>query len=170
MTTAASLATWNLQLADRPILERIRTPPLRQVSQWFEDDAGPWWGICWNTGLPWGNCRGSVPPRWQVLSVTHLPEPRKNAERIAAIKQTIPATEGPGLRETCVLTAHSLVAILATLRAQIAMFGGVSPNSLAPVRNAPKNRPSGSQGASLQGGYAPHSVSATATVKAFVVW
>lgn len=39
------------------------------------------------------------------------------------------------------MIALSLVAILAALGAQIAMFDGVSPNSLAPVRNDPKNRP-----------------------------
>src|SRR5262245_9257659 len=46
----------------------------------------------------------------------------KNAERIAAIQEAVSATQDQAVREACVLITRSLVAILATLRAQIAMF------------------------------------------------
>ena len=70
-----------------------------------------------------------------------LPEPRKNAERMAAIKKQSAPRKTRCCGEAWSMIALSLVAILAALGAQIAMFDGVSPNSLAPVRNDPKNRP-----------------------------
>jgi hypothetical protein len=62
------------------------------------------------------------------------------------------------------------VAILATLPTQIGMFDGVSSNWLAAVRNDHKTALFRKPGASLQGGYPPHAVSATGTTKAIVVW
>src|SRR5262249_34537212 len=46
----------------------------------------------------------------------------KNVERIAAIQEAVSATQDQAVREACGLTTRSLEAILATLRAQIAMF------------------------------------------------
>jgi hypothetical protein len=46
----------------------------------------------------------------------------KNAERIAAIRPAIPAIQDQAVQEACVLITHSLVAMLTTLRAQIAIF------------------------------------------------
>src|SRR5262249_39706512 len=46
----------------------------------------------------------------------------KNVERIAAVQEAVSATQDQAVREACVLTTRSLGAILATLRAQIAMF------------------------------------------------
>jgi hypothetical protein len=87
----------------------------------------------------WSNCRGPNPATLAGFTNT-LPEPRNNAERMAAIKKQSAPRKARCCGEACVLIALSLVAILATLGAQIAMFDGVSPNSLAPVRNDPKNR------------------------------
>ena len=41
---------------------------------------------------------------------------------MAAIQQAASATQDQAVREACVLIAHSLVALLATLRAQIDVF------------------------------------------------
>jgi len=86
------------------------------------------------------HCRGPNPATLAGFTNT-LPEPRKNAERIGAIKKQSAPRKTRCCGGACVLIALSLVAILATLGAPIAMFDGVSPNSLAPVRNDPQNRP-----------------------------
>ena len=46
----------------------------------------------------------------------------KNVERIAAIQEAVSATQDQAVREAGVLITRSLVAILATLRVQVAMF------------------------------------------------
>jgi hypothetical protein len=46
----------------------------------------------------------------------------KNAERIAAIQQATSATQDQAVGEACVLISRSLVAMLATRRAQIDVF------------------------------------------------
>ena len=94
-----------------------------QVLQWFDDVASP--------------LVGDLLERWPTLEQLQRTHPgtlrkffqqhncrsqEKNAERIAAIQQAISATQDQALREACVLITRSLVAILATLRAQIAMF------------------------------------------------
>src|SRR6516165_73380 len=86
------------------------------------------------------HCRGPNPATLAGFTNT-LTEPRKNAERIGAIKKQSAPRKTRCCGGACVLIALSLVAILATLGAPIAMFDGVSPNSLAPVRNDPQNRP-----------------------------
>jgi hypothetical protein len=50
------------------------------------------------------------------------------------------------------------------------MFDGVSSNWLAAVRNDHKTALFRKLGASLQGGYLLHAVSATGKTKAIVVW
>lgn len=117
--------------------EQGSNPPLRQVLQWFTAVVSPWWGICWNAGLP---TQGAQSRPLAGVTIT-LPEPRKNAERMAAIKKQSATRKTRCWGEAWSMIALSLVAILAALGAQIAMFDGVSPNSLAPVRNDPKNRP-----------------------------
>jgi transposase len=94
-----------------------------QVLQWFDDVASP--------------LVGDLLERWPTLEQLQRAHPGtlrkffqehncrsqdKTAERIAAIQQAISATKDQAVREGCVLITRSLVAILATLRAQIAMF------------------------------------------------
>lgn len=100
-----------------------------------------------------------IPPRWRFSQPHTCRSQERTSNSIAAIKQTINATQDQVLREACVLTALSLVAVLATLRAQIAIFGAVSPNSLAPASDNPKTARFRKPGASLQPGYFPRRLS-----------
>jgi transposase len=94
-----------------------------QVLQWFDDVASP--------------LVGDLLERWPTLEQLQRAHPgtlrkflqehncrnqEKNIERIAAIQQAVSATQDQAVGEACVLITRSLVAILATLRAQIAMF------------------------------------------------
>ena len=94
-----------------------------QVLQWFDDVASP--------------LVGDLLERWPTLEELQRAHPgtlrrflqehncrsqEKNAERIAAMQQAVAATQDQAVREACLLITRSLVAMLATLRAQIAMF------------------------------------------------
>jgi transposase len=94
-----------------------------QVLQWFDDVASP--------------LVGDLLERWPTLEQLQRAHPgtlrkffqehncrnqEKNAERIAAIQQAVCATQDQAVQEACVLITRSLVAMLATLRVQIAMF------------------------------------------------
>ena len=94
-----------------------------QVLRWFDDVTSP--------------LVGDLLERWPTLEQLQRAHPgtlrrffnehncrsqEKNAERIAAIQQATSATQDPAVREACVLIAHSLVAMAATLRAQIDGF------------------------------------------------
>jgi hypothetical protein len=94
-----------------------------QVLRWFDDVTSP--------------LVGDLLERWPTLEQLQRVHPgtlrrflhehncrseEKNAERIAAIQQATSATQDQAVREACVLIAHSLVAMLATLRAQIGVF------------------------------------------------
>jgi len=94
-----------------------------QVLHWFDDVTSP--------------LVGDLLRRWPTLEQLqrvhpgtlgrffrehHCRSQEKNAERMAAIQQATSATQDPAVREACVLIVHSLVAILATLRAQIDVF------------------------------------------------
>ena len=94
-----------------------------QVLQWFEDVARP--------------VVGDLLERWPTLEELQRAHPgtlrkffqqhncrsqERNAERIAEIPQATSATRDQAVLEACVLSAHSLVAQLATLRAQIDQF------------------------------------------------
>ncbi len=94
-----------------------------QVLRWFDDVTSP--------------LVGDLLERWPTLEQLQRAHPgtlrkffhehncrseEKNAERIAAIQQATSATQDQAVREACGLIAHSLVAMLATLRAQIDRF------------------------------------------------
>jgi len=94
-----------------------------QVLQWFDDVARP--------------LVGDLLERWPTLEELQRAHPgtlrrclqehncrsqEKNSERIAAMQQAVAATQDQAVREACLLITRSLVAMLATLRAQIAMF------------------------------------------------
>jgi transposase len=94
-----------------------------QVLNWFGDVASP--------------LVGDLLERWPTLEQLQRAHPgtlrrffqqhncrseEKTAERIAAIQPAISATQDPAVREACVLITRSLVAMLATLRAQIDVF------------------------------------------------
>ena len=119
---------------------RFESPPLRQVLQWFKDVVSPWWGICWNAGLPTLEQLQGAQSRHAGRLHQHTAGAKKERRTHSAIKKQSAPRKTRCCGEACVLIALSLVAILATLGAPIAMFDGVSPNSLAPVRNDPKNR------------------------------
>jgi len=94
-----------------------------QVLQWFDDVASP--------------LVGDLLDRWPTLEQLQRAHPgtlrrflqehncrsqERNAERVAAIQQAVSATQDQAVLEACVLITRSLVAMLATLRVQIAMF------------------------------------------------
>jgi len=94
-----------------------------QVLRWFDDVTSP--------------LVGDLLERWPTLEQLQRVHPgtlrrffhehncrseEKNAERMAAIQQATSSTQDQAVREACVLIAHSLVAMLATLRAQINVF------------------------------------------------
>jgi hypothetical protein len=94
-----------------------------QVLRWFDDVTSP--------------LVGDLLERWPTLEQLQRVHPgtlrrffhehncrseEKNAERVAAIQQATSATQDQAVREACVLIAHSLVAMLKTLRAQIDVF------------------------------------------------
>jgi transposase len=94
-----------------------------QVLRWFEDVASP--------------VVGDLLERWPTLEELQRAHPgtlrkffqqhncrshERNAARIAEIQQATSATRDQAVLEACVLSAHSLVAQLATLRAQIDRF------------------------------------------------
>ena len=94
-----------------------------QILRWFDDVTSP--------------LVGDLLQRWPTLEQLQRAHPgtlrrffhehncrseERNAERIAAIQQATSATQDQAVREACVLIAHSLVAMLATLRAQIDVF------------------------------------------------
>ena len=109
-----------------------------QVLQWFEDVVSPWWEDLlerWPTHAG-ATAGGPILPRWQA-SPTHCRSQERTPNASGPSKNN-PRHERLGVAGG---RALSLVAILATLGAPIAMFDGVSPNSLAPVRNDPQNRP-----------------------------
>ena len=94
-----------------------------QVLQWFDDVASP--------------LVGDLLEHWPTLQQLQRAHPGtlnkffqqhncrnhdQNAERMAALQQAVSATQDQAVQEACVLITRSLVAILAVLRAQIAMF------------------------------------------------
>ena len=94
-----------------------------QVLRWFDDVTSP--------------LVGDLLERWPTLEQLQRAHPgtlrrffhehncrseEKNAERMAAIQQATSATQDQAVREACVLIAHSLVAMAATLRTQIDGF------------------------------------------------
>ena len=166
----ATMATCNLQLNSGIEPDAVRIPPLRQVLQWFKDVVSPWWGICWNAGLPTLEQLQGAQSRHAGRLHQHTAGAKKERRTHSAIQKQSAPRKTRCCGEACVLIALSLVAILETLGAQIAIFDGVSPNSLAPVRNDRKTARSIKPGASLQGGYAPRAVPATGTMKAIVAW
>jgi hypothetical protein len=111
--------------------------------------------MCWTLPYPrWSNCRGPIPPRWQA-SPTHLQEPRKNAERMAAIKKQSAPRKTRCLGEACVLIALSFVAILTHWVPKSLCLMACLRTRWRRSGMTPKNAGSRKPGASLQGGYAP---------------
>jgi transposase len=94
-----------------------------QVLQWFDDVASPLVGDLLE---PWPTLeqlqRAHPGTLRKFLQEHNCRNQEKNIERIAAIQQAVSATQDQAVGEACVLITRSLVAILATLRAQIAMF------------------------------------------------
>ena len=94
-----------------------------QILRWFDDVTSP--------------LVGDLLERWPRLEQLQRAHPgtlrkffhqhncrseERNEERIAAIYQATPATQDQAVLEACVLIARSLVAMLATLRTNIAAF------------------------------------------------
>jgi hypothetical protein len=128
-------------------------------------------GICWNAGLPWSNCPGAHPIRHAGrFSQQHTCRSQeRTSNSMAAIKRTIPATHDQVLREARVLTALSLVAVLATLLAKsLYSIPYLRTRSRRPGMT-PKPPISESLALRYKLGTS-HAISATGTMKAIVVW
>jgi hypothetical protein len=113
----ASVAAYNLQVKAGLSRKRIRIPPSPPGFPMVRGGRQSWWGQRWPTleQLP-----GPIPSRHAGRpSQQHTCRSQeRTSNSIAAIKQTIPATQDQVLREACVLTTLSLVAVLATLLAK----------------------------------------------------
>ena len=94
-----------------------------QVLSWFEDVTSPLVGDLLEHWPTLEQLQRAHPGTLKkFFREHHCWNEEKNVERMAAIQQATSATQDQAVREACVLIAGSLVAVLATLRAQIDRF------------------------------------------------
>jgi len=94
-----------------------------QILRWFEDVASPLVGDLLERFPTLEQLQRAHPGTLhKFFSQHHCWNQEKNAERMAAIQAAVCATQDQAVQEACILITHSLVAILATLQAQIASF------------------------------------------------
>ena len=94
-----------------------------QLLGWFDDIGSPVPVRCWKDGLLCRNCNGLI--RATVRRFFHEHNCRSEEriqERITSIAAAVPAIRDQAVVEAESLRARSLVALLARLRSQIALF------------------------------------------------